>query len=141
LEVGIQEGGSIKLWCDFFTNAEIYGIDISLSKIEVDLSSPRIHCIQANAYDPNFIKSLGYGTFDVVIDDGPHTKESMVVFAREYPKLLKPKGILIIEDIPTPEWVGDILRSLPYSMQKNSVVHDNRTVKGRWDDIMIVAYN
>jgi len=28
LEIGISDGGSIKLWSDFFTNANIYGIDI-----------------------------------------------------------------------------------------------------------------
>jgi len=28
LEVGIYNGGSIKLWNDFFTNANVYAIDI-----------------------------------------------------------------------------------------------------------------
>ena len=28
LEVGIDRGGSIKLWSDYFTNAKVYGIDI-----------------------------------------------------------------------------------------------------------------
>ena len=27
LEVGICEGGSIKLWSDYFTNANVYGLD------------------------------------------------------------------------------------------------------------------
>ena len=28
LEIGVNEGGSIKLWHDYFTNATIYGLDI-----------------------------------------------------------------------------------------------------------------
>ena len=28
LEVGIFNGGSIKLWSDYFTNANVYGLDI-----------------------------------------------------------------------------------------------------------------
>ena len=28
LEVGILHGGSIKMWNDFFTNANVYGLDI-----------------------------------------------------------------------------------------------------------------
>jgi hypothetical protein len=28
LEIGIQNGGSIKLWNDYFTNANVYGLDI-----------------------------------------------------------------------------------------------------------------
>ena len=27
LEIGIDLGGSIKLWSDFFTNADVYGLD------------------------------------------------------------------------------------------------------------------
>jgi hypothetical protein len=29
LEIGIKLGGSIKLWHDFFTNAQVYGLDIT----------------------------------------------------------------------------------------------------------------
>ena len=28
LEIGIRDGGSIKLWSDFFVNANVYGLDI-----------------------------------------------------------------------------------------------------------------
>jgi hypothetical protein len=37
--------------------------------------------------------------FDVMIDDGPHTLESMLKFIRLYSKLMTDNGILIIEDI------------------------------------------
>jgi len=139
LEVGIQQGGSIKLWADFFQNAEIYGVDITLEKLEIDLSSPRIRCLTANAYDIDFVKSLGYGTFDFVIDDGPHTKESMMFFAREYIKLLKPSGVLIIEDIQSEDWIYDILMSLPSSVRQIAKIHDHRSIKHRWDDLFITV--
>lgn len=137
LEVGIWKGGSIKLWSEFFPNAQIYGVDISLDMVEVDLSSPKITCLTTDAYDREFVKSLGYGTFDFVIDDGPHTKESMVFFAEEYVKLLKPGGILIIEDIQSMSWVRDILMALPDTLRTIAVVHDHRSLKNRWDDIFI----
>ena len=35
LEVGIQTGGSIKLWSDFFTNANVYGLDPLYSSVEL----------------------------------------------------------------------------------------------------------
>jgi hypothetical protein len=31
LEIGINSGGSIKLWHDYFTNATVYGLDIMSS--------------------------------------------------------------------------------------------------------------
>ena len=139
LEVGIQQGGSIKLWSDFFPNAHVYGVDITLEKVEVDLSSPRITCLTTDAYNREFVSSLGYGTFDFVIDDGPHTKESMIFFAEEYLKLLKPGGVLIIEDIQSPDWIRDILLSLPLAIRNIAVVHDHRSLKNRWDDLFIVV--
>jgi predicted O-methyltransferase YrrM len=137
LEVGIEKGGSIKLWSEFFPNAQIYGIDVILYNIEVDLSSPRITCFATNAYDREFVKSLGYGTFDFVIDDGPHSKESMIFFAEEYVKLLKPGGVLVIEDIQSTDWVKDILMALPDTLRNIAVVHDHRSLKNRYDDIFI----
>jgi hypothetical protein len=141
LEVGINKGGSIKMWADFFTNATVYGIDVATDRIECDLSNPNIKCILADAYNVEFVRSLGYGTFDMVLDDGPHTKESMIFFAREYSKLLKYGGVLIIEDIQSTEWVSDILKALPKNMLTNSTVHDHRSLKGRYDDLIIIARN
>jgi SAM-dependent methyltransferase len=139
LEVGIQQGGSIKLWSEFFPNAHVYGVDITLEKLEIDLSSPRITCLTTDAYDREFVKSLGYSTFDFVIDDGPHTKESMMFFAEEYLKLLKPGGVLIIEDIQSPDWIRDILLCMPSDIRETAVVYDHRSLKNRWDDLFIVV--
>ena len=141
LEVGINKGGSIKMWADFFTRAVVYGIDVATDRIECDLTNPKIKVVVANAYDVNFVQSLGYGTFDMVLDDGPHTKESMLFFAREYSKLLKYGGVLIIEDIQSTDWISDILRALPKNMLANSTVHDHRSLKGRYDDLVIIARN
>jgi 2-polyprenyl-3-methyl-5-hydroxy-6-metoxy-1,4-benzoquinol methylase len=141
LEVGIHKGGSIKMWSDFFTNAKVYGIDQSTEHLQTDLSNPNIKCIITNAYDAEFVKSLEYGTFDMVLDDGPHSKESMIFFAREYSKLLKPGGVMIIEDIQSSDWFADILMSLPKNMLANSTIHDLRSIKGRYDDLVIIAYN
>jgi hypothetical protein len=65
----------------------------------------------------------------------------MIFFAREYSKLLKYGGVLIIEDIQSTEWVSDILKALPKNMLTNSTVHDHRSLKGRYDDLVIIARN
>lgn len=137
LEIGVQEGGSIKLWNDYFPNAHIYGLDIDFSKLRVDLSSPRIHTSQCNAYSNDTIATLEDGSFDIIIDDGPHTKESMIIFASKYSQLLKEGGISVIEDVQTMEWVSDIVKSFPKYMKVDVI--DRRHVKGRWDDILIIA--
>ena len=142
LEVGVDHGGSIDLWSKYFTNAEVVGVDSTLSRVVYDFSTnPKVSLFTQNAYDTKFVESLGHGTFDIVIDDGPHTHQSMKDFASMYSKLLKPSGILVIEDIQSSDWIPSILSCLPFNMQKNVVVYDVRHIKGRYDDILIVAIN
>jgi SAM-dependent methyltransferase len=95
LEIGISDGRSILLWRDYFTGAEITGIDIDYCKL-LD-NQPRVNQLTTNAYNLRILDSLG--KFDFIIDDGPHTVESQLFFLTHYPKLLNPGGILVLEDI------------------------------------------
>lgn len=141
LEIGVAYGGSIDLWSKYFSNAHVIGIDPN-PLLKHDFSNnPRISIFKQNAYDMELVTRLGIGTFDIVIDDGPHTQQSMIEFASMYSKLLKPDGILVIEDVQSSEWIPAILKSLPENMQHNVVVYDIRHLKNRYDDIMIVARN
>ena len=104
LEIGISRGGSIKLWADYFSQASIHAIDIIESPNWLkSYNKERINLYIDNAYDENFIRTnfIEKGIkFDIIIDDGPHTKGSMLFTAKYYSKLLTANGILIIEDIP-----------------------------------------
>ena len=116
LEIGIgdfeeKNGGSIKLWRDYFTNAVIYGLDILPIERVMDeiINDERVVLYtQTNAYDTNFFitnfldKNL---TFDFMLDDGPHTLESMKQFIKLYSQLMTDDGILIIEDVQSIEWI------------------------------------
>lgn len=110
LEIGVHEGKSLKLWRDYFINGIVYGIDI------LDLSflnnEDRIVPIGfANAYTSETIKRLRttslYG-FDIIIDDGPHDIKSMVYFLVHYQNLLKPGGILVLEDIIDVRYISNL---------------------------------
>ena len=42
LEIGIKDGGSIKLWRDYFSNAHIYGLDcVSINKLWDELKNDK----------------------------------------------------------------------------------------------------
>ena len=140
LEIGVMEGGSIELWSKYFTKATVYGIDINFTNDKCNLKDlHNVKLINMNAYSVEAANTLP--NFDIVIDDGPHTLESMLVFASVYANKLEPNGIWILEDVPNIEWINRILTTLPQHMQKNAVVYDRRHLKNRGDDIMIVAYN
>ena len=110
LEIGIHQGASILLWRDFFTNAEIYGVDLShCSRLD---NQDRIIQILNNAYDPPLVDKLSIVPFDLIIDDGPHTLETMEFFVDHYLQLLKPGGIAIIEDIIDVSWTDKLLSKI-----------------------------
>jgi hypothetical protein len=139
LEVGVQRGGSIRLWHDYFENATIYGLDVNLSYDSI-LNEPRIKVLLADAYDEKFFKNnfLEKIQFDMMLDDGPHSLESMIQFIKLYSQVLADDGILIIEDVQSIEWLDELRNAVPEYLKQYVVTYDLRDIKGRWDDIVFV---
>lgn len=103
LEIGIQNGYSLKTWRDYFPNAEIYGIDI------VDCShmdEPRVKTIVGSQNDLAFLKKVNdqYGPFDIIIDDASHNSDDMKITLDFMVPLLKQDGIYVVEDIHCVYW-------------------------------------
>ena len=147
LEVGIgdfkeKNGGSIKLWYDFFPHATIYGID----KIGIDrvidelLDNDRIVLhTSSNAYDENFFKTNFVDKnikCDMMLDDGPHTLESMQSFIRLYSQIMTDDGILMVEDVQSIDWIPHLKEVVPEHLKEFVHVYDLRSTKGRYDDIV-----
>ena len=53
LEIGIRQGGSLKMWEEYFKKSTIYGIDLSLKAITVNMNNCKI--FKGNAYDKNIV--------------------------------------------------------------------------------------
>jgi hypothetical protein len=145
LEIGIgpsgtKNGGSIRLWHDYFYVAQIYALDIiPRTDIWPELfSSDRITVFAStDAYDVDFVKlHLAHVRFDMVLDDGPHTLESMIMFIHLYLPLLSDTGILIIEDVQSIEWIDYLKAAVPTEYSKYIQVYDLRHVKNRYDDLV-----
>ena len=143
LEVGIYYGGgSIKLWSDFFTNATVYGLDIIPFNSVWDgiKNNDRIilHTL-TDAYDEKFFKTNFLDkniTCDFMLDDGPHTLESMKQFIRLYSQIMTDDGILIIEDVQSWDWIDILINEVPEHLQQFITVYDLRPNKNRYDDIV-----
>ncbi len=142
LEVGICYGGSIKLWNDYFTKANVYGLDImSYNKIWEELKNiPRIKLFSSfDAYNKDIVqKCFGDKKFDFILDDGPHTLESQLKFLEIYLPLLKNNGILIIEDIESLEYLEILKKNVPVIDKDCIQTFDLRRIKKRYDDIVLV---
>ena len=142
LEVGIYTGGSIKLWSDFFPNATTYGLDIIADYHIWDELKNKDRIKLYTSYDAyndgdfntNFLNKDT--RFDFMLDDGPHTLESMKQFIKLYSQVMTDDGILIIEDVQSYDWIEVLKNEVPEHLKKYIKVYDLRQNKGRYDDIV-----
>lgn len=142
LEIGIYKGGSIKLWSDFFINANVYGLDI----IHIDNvwegiknNDKIVLHTSRNAYDDNFFITHFLNKnvkFDFMLDDGPHSLESMKKFIKLYSQIMMDDGILIIEDVQSWDWIDILKNEVPENLKQFIKVYDLRKNKNRYDDIV-----
>ena len=143
LELGIGEyAGSLRLFRDYFSKAEIHGIDIVSKSPRWGpvLTDPRVVLhTGVNGYTPETLERLGDLTFDILLDDGPHTLESMVFVVKHYISRLKPGGVLIIEDVQDIRWIDTLREATPEAYKPYITVHDRRSIKGRYDDILFIV--
>jgi hypothetical protein len=144
LEVGIQSGGSIKLWHDYFVNASIYGLDTMNEEHLWDEINNKdritLYCSH-DAYDTEKFKTTFLEKdikFDLLLDDGPHTFNSMKIFIQLYSQIMADDGILIIEDIPYLDWIDKLKEFVPEELKKFVKHYDLRSNKNRFDDILFI---
>lgn len=141
LEIGVQHGGSISLWSNFFSNAIIYGIDIK-SQLVPEYASiqehDRVKLTWGDAYDDTIVSTFTDGYFDYIIDDGPHTVDSQQIAIRKWLGKVKSGGKLIIEDIQTAGEIEILLKDAwDNPLTKTVCVFDTRVSNGRYDDVII----
>lgn len=101
LEIGVQGGGSLKIWRDMFPEAEIVGVDIDETCKQYE--GERIVVKIGNQTDVKFLKSLG--DFDIIIDDGGHTMSQQQISLKWLMPQLREGGIYVIEDTHTSYWI------------------------------------
>lgn len=145
LEIGVQYGGSSLLWHDYFPKFKIVMTDIRnqvhpviWEKMEknryeyIDMDSFKIQSVE-------LLKSKYPDGFDIIVEDGPHTLESQIFAIKEYSKLLKKGGMLVIEDIQKYEFCDTIVNHINKEDFESVEVVDLRKNKNRYDDILIVV--
>lgn len=132
LELGVQAGGSLLAWKDYFPNANVYGVDISDSRFE-EYKQDRVSFQKADLRDMPVPEGV---RFNIIIDDSDHFIGTQKFIVEKYYPLLAPKGVLVIEDVQSPESdTEEIISVMPTSADIE--LTDLRDVKGRPDDFLI----
>ena len=134
LEIGICRGESLKMWDEYFINSKVYGIDITDQYIKDLINENRYNIIIGNACSEDILKQLDDLTFDVIIDDGSHLINDQINSFNLLKNRMKPNGIYIIEDVNNIDLSIDRLNQLHDNIQ----IIDNRHIKNRVDDVLVV---
>ena len=95
-----KPGASLRVWRDYFNNAQVIGADIDK---RILFQEDRINTYEVNQLNPASIKdmwsNIKFDNFDIIIDDGLHTLEAGLTFFQNSFEKLKEGGIYIIEDV------------------------------------------
>lgn len=122
IEVGILQGTGLALWCDYFPEARIIGLDHDLSHYQEAKSLlrersafrynlPEVY--QFDAYRPHSVENHAVNSVNIVIDDGPHTEAAIGQTAKAISPHLAERFLYIVEDnVSAGALVRDVLNEL-----------------------------
>lgn len=103
LEIGIGHGCSLRMWRDYFPQAQIAGIDSNKACL---FAEDRIRCFVADQYNGGdlmaVIEDLDHPKFDLIVDDGSHEPAHQLFSAKVLlcmANALAKDGVYVIEDI------------------------------------------
>ena len=131
IEIGFAHGGSLRLFEDWFTQANIIGYDITEENLNVPLKRSKKIIKDCMQFTLNEFKEFPP---TIIIDDGSHMLEHQLQMVKICYPQLQPGGMFIIEDIQdimNEKSKFDALK-IPYKL------YDLRLNKNKWDDILLV---
>lgn len=134
-------GASLRAWKDFFIHSTIYGLDIDTS---IFFNEHRIQCFYADQSSADSLtntldeiiklngKNMLNNKFDLIVDDGSHIKNHMILSFKTIFPFLNIGGLYIIEDIKRHELV-DFINLANHDMAIKYIHYG----ESDWDDFII----
>lgn len=123
-----KPGASLRVWRDYFSNAQVFGADIDK---DVLFEEERIKTYFVDQTSPKSIEYLWTAIdvleFDLIVDDGLHTYDAGIcMFENSISKLAK-NGIYIIEDVSPCDLLTfrDYFESKPYQVDFINLLRPN----------------
>jgi len=104
LEIGVQSGGSTRVWKRYFRELTDYiGLDIDPRCRMFQSPDEGIKIVTGSQLDTTLLFNLckQYGPFDLVIDDGGHRNEMMQTSLKSLWNCMNDDGVYVIEDLHT----------------------------------------
>ena len=130
-------GASLRVWKNYFKNAQIYGGDIDKDILFKEKRIKTYYLDQLNTPSIEIMwKEIGVEGFDIIIDDGLHTTDANInLFINSFSKLKK-GGIYIIEDVHKLEF-NNIMEKLK-NYNPELICLQSRNIKYHNNNLVII---
>lgn len=141
MTVNGMPGASLRVWRDYFKNAQIYGADIDK---DILFQEDKIKTYYVDQLKATSIKTMwneiGIRNFDIIIDDGLHATEANInLFINSFNKLKK-NGIYIIEDVKHNHF-NDILEKLKDFNPELVILEKNNLYSKDANNLIVIRNN
>lgn len=99
LEIGVENGDSLRIWRDYFRKANICGLDI----VKKNFTINNVEILCGDQSDHKFLDVVieKYKKFDIIIDDGCHVSNYIINTFGYLFDYLSDGGLYVIEDLQT----------------------------------------
>jgi len=107
LEIGVQNGGSLEIWAQYFASAtRIVGCDVDEKCGQLSFADSRIQVVVGDATKADTCERLRRisQSFEVIIDDGSHRSADVLETFFLLFESLSPGGLYVIEDTHALYW-------------------------------------
>lgn len=116
IEIGVWQGGSLRMWADYFPRARIVGVDINpvakryeTNQIKIAIADQSDGDMLMEQVRPLLLNVPNVGRkAKIIIDDGSHRMQDQLISLSFLWKILEDYGYYAIEDLRAPyrEWLG-----------------------------------
>ena len=141
-----NNGNSMRMWRDYFPNANIYAIDIFKEGMIYDEERITTFVADQSSFENlEYIKNKIGDKLDIIIDDGSHIGQHQIFSFINLEKSLSDIGIYVIEDVQ-PDYIEQFKNLTVFSddyknyllSKYNIFYYDTRISNNKEDDFLMV---
>lgn len=101
LEIGVANGASVKMWEEYFPEAEIIGVDVVPTCKQFEGGRIAVEIVRPGDFADLARVAAERGPFDIVIEDASHRWNDQIQSLKTPFPHVKPGGVYIVEDLHT----------------------------------------
>ena len=131
-----KPGASLRMWRDYFVNASIVGCDILRDVLFCD--EERISTYLVDQSNEKSLTAFGniIENTDIILDDGSHIKEHMILSFKTLWKHINVGGLYIIEDVKLAELHEFEKLASTFGFNNAQLIYSHKG-KNNWDSFVV----